>query len=136
MEQGTVRDPEEQDRGISLEETFHLAELLRERRGFDTVDGMRGKSVLDYPGGFKFGPPRGVTESQVEQFLAAEPAYVVWSHDADQGATYTVAYWSQGYELWVFPTLVPGAPARVLAHQWALRALLSHRLPVEKGVAG
>lgn len=128
----------EAGQALSLEGMFRLAELLVQRQGFDEVDGMRGKSVLDYPGGFRFGVPSGVHDSQVEQFLAADPAYVVWSHDADAGATFTVAYWSESYALWVFPRLLPAASARVRRHQWALRALLTKGLPgrEQEGVVG
>jgi hypothetical protein len=118
---------------ISLESVFRLAELLTDRVGFDAPEGLRGKSILDYPGRFRFGPPSGVMPSQVDEFMVADPVYVVWSHDESGGETYTVGYWSQGYGMWVFPRLVAGAPGRVMRHQWALRALLERPLPDEQG---
>lgn len=125
--------PSREASGLDLTDALKLAGLLTDRLALDTKDGLRAKSVLDYPPGFRFGEPRGVIASQVEQFLAAEPSYVVWSHHEATGRTFTVAYWSDSYRMWVLPYLVYDAPQEVRVHQWLVRALTHQRMPSEQG---
>lgn len=115
---------------VALGDVWLLTEAwLVRREAFATACGMVGKSLLDYPGGFRFGPPKGVRQAEVRWFQERSPGYVVWSHTGRTGATYTVAYWSATREVWVFPELVDDASPEAHRHQWLLRALASRPVP-------
>lgn len=131
-----VREPGSEDTGLSTADVWKLVDVCARRMvAFTTVDGLVARSVLDYPGGFRFAAPPGVVATQVDQFLNADPAYVVWSHAGADGRAYTVAYYSGSYRLWVYPRLVAAAPAAVRQHQWLVRALTTLPVPgMDRGV--
>lgn len=125
-----VREPGSQDTGLSTADVWKLADVCARRMvAFTTADGLVARSVLDYPGGFRFAAPAGVVASQVDQFLNADPSYVLWSHAGADGCTYTVAYYSSSYRLWVYPRLAASAPVAVRRHQWLVRALTAMSFP-------
>lgn len=130
-----VREPGSEDTGLSTSDVWELVDVCARRMAsFTTADGLVARSVLDYPGGFRFGDPVGVVATQVDQFRHAEPVYVVWSHGGPDGAAYTVAYYSASYRLWVYPRLAASAPGAVREHQWLVRALTHLSLPGVRGV--
>lgn len=124
--------------GLGLSQMWELVELMRERRAFDTACGMRGRSVLDYPPGFRFGDPRGLSsgEAGVRWFHAMEPSYEVWSRAADD-RVFTIGWYSDKERAFNIPNL-EDPPVDVVRHQWLLRALTMHvELPgAEGGVVG
>lgn len=131
--------PDSDATGLDLDQVWTLTELMRHRVAFDTACGMRGRSVLDYPPGFRFGDPRRLSsgESGVRWFHAMEPSYEVWSHAAD-GRVFTIGWYSDKEKAFNIPNL-DDPPVEVVRHQWLLRALTMHvELPAAegKGVVG
>lgn len=131
-------------RDLGLLQVWGLAQALDQRTAFRTSCGLVGKSVLDYPPGFRFAPARGVTAEAGGDFVLAEPGYVVWSGAGVGGQVFTVAYWSaERLEFrwpddrhWEWPELVEEAPVVVRRHQWLVRGLTEHRLPQERRGVG
>lgn len=118
---------EAENMSLDVRVVWHLVEaVVQERQAFATDDGLVGRNLLDYPGGFRFAPPRGVTEKSWHSHHMDAPVYTVWSH-AGPG-TYTVAWYSETSG-WVFPELREHAPVEVRQHQWLMRVLTSHPLP-------
>lgn len=114
--------------GLSLIDMWSFTEaIVREREAFTTLCGLVGKNVLDYPGGFRFSPPRRVTEPFFQRHHMDAPEYSIWSQAAYHG-TYTVAWYGETCG-WVIPDLDSVAPIEVRHHQWFVRALTAFPLP-------
>jgi hypothetical protein len=126
-EQGTrpIREPRTENAGLSTQDVWTLVEIVKEREAFRTACGMTGRSVLDYPGGFKFGDPVGLLSgvSGTRWFHAMEPSFVVWSDGGLSGRTYTIAWYSELEKGWNHPSLARDAPVEVRRHQWLMRVL-------------
>lgn len=124
------------DSGLSTLDVWTLVEIVEERRAFRTACGMTGRSVLDYPGGFTFGDPVGLSsgESGVRWFHAMEPSFVVWSSAGVSGRVYTIAWWSEREQQWNHPTLAVDAPVEVRRHQWLMRVLTFPMPQMREGV--
>lgn len=128
-----VKEPGAQASGLELGKVFEVAALLRQQLAFTTACGLRGRSVLDYPGGFAFSGPVGAKnpDAATEFFLSTGPVYQVWS--GPEGARlYTVA-WRDWEGEWHTCTLDDDAPVEVRRHQWLVLALTHPRLPVDPG---
>lgn len=121
--------------GLPLVGVWKFAEVIvREREAFTTDDGLVGRSVLDYPGGFRFASPRGVTEAFFQSHHMDAPDYTIWSYGGLSRRAYTVAWHGETCG-WVIPDLVQDAPIEVRHHQWFVRALTAFPLPeMRKGV--
>jgi len=131
-----VREPDARDTGLSTMDVWTLVELVEERRAFSTACGMTGRSVLDYPGGFQFGDPVGLSsgESGARWFHAMKPSFVVWSSSGVSGRTYTIAWWSDLEKTWNHPSLARDAPVEVRRHQWLMRVLTFPMPAMREGV--
>jgi hypothetical protein len=131
-----VRQPPFGNLDLSVLPVWNLVEIVREREAFTTACGMVGRSILDYPGGHRFGDPVGLRSGAegVARFHAMDPAFVVWSHGGVSGRTYTVAWWSQVGQDWSFPSLADDAPVEVRRHQWLMRVLTFPLPEMRKGV--
>lgn len=127
--------PDSDATGMDLEQVWTLTELLRCKVAFDTQCGMRGRSVLDYPGGFRFADPRGLAsgDAGVRWFHHMQPSYQVWSRAKD-GTVFTIGWYSDLESAFNIPSLL-AAPVEVQRHQWLLRALTMHvALPSADGL--
>lgn len=113
---------------------WDLACAMRRQTAFTTGCGLRGKSVLDYPGGFSFSGPVGVKgdDGATTFFLSTGPVYQVWSGPEGE-RLYTVA-WRDWEGEWHVPELEDDAPELVRRHQWLVRALAHPGLPVADGL--
>jgi len=127
--------PDSDATGLDLSLVWSLTELVRDRQAFSTQCGLQGKNVLDYPGGFRFGDPRGLAsgEAGVRWFHAMEPSYVVWALAGD-GRIFTIAWYSEKEQAFNFPNLAE-PPLEVQRQQWLLRAL-GMPLPLPAAGAG
>lgn len=135
----------ENGRDLGLLQVWGLAQALAQGTAFRTSCGLVGKSVLDYPPGFRFGPAMGVSAEAGGDFVVAKPGYVVWSQPGGCSQVFTVAYWSADPlefrwpddRHWAWPELVEDAPVEVRRHQWLVRGLTEYRLPTDgRGVVG
>lgn len=116
--------------GLRTSDAWRLVEIIvRNQEAFVTADGLVGRSILDYPPGFRFAPPRGVDQHAMRRHRTDEPAYVLWAYGPDEGASpYTVAWWGEARG-WFIPGLVTVAPIEVRRHQWLVRSLTMYPLP-------
>lgn len=130
-----VRQPPSGNTGLSTQDVWTLVEVVGQREAFTTACGMVGRSVLDYPPGFEFGPPAGLLagDGATRWFLAMKPSFVVWSHGGSDGKTYTIGAYSEVEQGWFHPSLAEDAPVEVRRHQWLMRML---RLPLPQMRAG
>lgn len=135
MDEAQGRSPESTHTGLDLEGVWELVGMLHRQEGFITRDGLTAKSLLDYPGGFRFSGPRGAKrpEAAEEFFLSTEPVYVLWSTGGGV-RPYTVGWQGKDGE-WHSMTLDEEAPEQVRRHQWLVRVLTMPGLEW-KGVAG
>jgi hypothetical protein len=117
--------------GDRLRIVWELVEVLRDKEAFSTSCGMTGRSVLDYPGGFRFTePPINVTDEYANAWgrPGVDVTYKVWSQHGSM--TYTIAWFASSslLEDWIVPRLHT-APTEVQWHQWLIYQIVRSRHP-------